>query len=958
MITHTLGSTGEALLELAARITAAQATDPLAPIIIIVPSHASGLDVTRYLGRTLNNGAGSAGVRAFTLKDLATELVAADISLINRSPLPPAVRQAAISKVLAESPGDFIQVADQPATARAITRTAPLLDSIGPQHKTALPDLVREVIRIHRTAMDALGDRWYTDHHLFERAGQLLQHSATLRPLGTLIGFMLGAQAQPAVAAFRRQLEDAGLSHLQADGTFDEKTTVLTASDADDEVRTTVRLVIDRLRAGVPGHRIGVFHSTAHPYRALLTQRLTQAGVTFVGPASQRLSDAPLARGLLHLLTLDPDNPDRRTILNVLAEGTLVWRDHDLPSSAVCERLHVNPPSKDIPSGNDDGDAPPSEHHRERLEQLALLEEFVNVLASRVGCVLAADSWRAAAEALADLLTEFMGRRSDTEPPSKTVTRAALLEIIQGLGSLDGIGPQPNPSLIQSTLEDSIHSKAGWSGKSGTGVVVGNFADAVGRDLDAVLLMGAAEGLAPARIRENPLLPDAVTEVISEDLLTVEQRAEAARQQFLSALAAGTTRIITSPRGDLRGSGDLLLSRWISTGVTNDLESFAHGIEHGSLTGAETDVPVAATEQEWRLRYLLTARNGTAALPDDDILQRAVTATHDRRTGAFTRFNGNLDRHAGSIIEESKALSPTRLEDWVLSPFSFFLKHVLKVDIFEDVELEVQINPMQRGNLVHKVLEDYVREITEKKQPRNIDRLIELANAAFEEFSNPLWLRHVWDQHQARMRQDFHRVFRDDQQAALEGWNYGAAEAPFGMDEETPAVELTLEDGTVLRFRGKVDRIDRHRDGRVRVIDYKTGKTDNFKDLKKHPTAFGTKFQLPVYGLFARSLAKDTRDDVSAAYWFTSRAGGFDKIGYAVTDEVIEQLRQDAGLIISAIRNGVFPPKPEPSKHITRDRTAVTFTSLTGQLGMDQHWVELQDAPELSRYSQLLKVEK
>lgn len=956
MTTSTLGSTGGALRELADRITAAQAANPLAPVTIIVPSHASGLDVTRYLGRTLGNGAGSVGVRAFTLKDLATELVASDISLAARSPLPPAVRQAAISNVLAEVPGDFEQVATQPATARAITRTAPLLDSIHPKHDAALPDLVREVLRVHRTAMEALGDRWYTDHYLFERAGRVVQAPPTLRRLGTLIGFMLGTQSQPAVAAFRRQLETAGLVHIQATGAIDEHTTILTASDADDEVRTIIRLVIDRLRSGVPGHRIGVFHSTAHPYRALLTQRLSQAGITFVGPSAERLSDAPLARGLLQLLTLDPAEPDVRTILNVLAEGTLVWRGHDLPNSAVCERLHVNPPSSH--PADHDGDTQASERHTKRLEQLTLFGDFVTALAAAVGRVLTAGSWQAAEAALSELLTEFMGRRGDTEPPAKAITRAALQEIVKRLGSLDGIGPNPNPLLIRSTLEDSIQAKAGWTGKSGTGVVVGNYADAVGRDLDQVFLIGAAEGLAPARIRENPLLPDAVAEIIGGDLLIVEQRAEAAHQQFLSALAAGTARTIISPRGDLRGSGDQLLSRWIATEPQTELRSFAHGIEHGATTGAETDVPVAATEQEWRLRYLLTADNGTAALKDDAVLQRAVAATRDRRTGAFTRFNGNIGAHAGRIIEESKALSPTRLEDWVLSPFSFFLRHVLKVDIFEDVELEVQINPMQRGNLMHKVLEDYVREITEQDQPRNVDRLIELADAAFEEFANPLWLKHVWDQHQARMRQDFHRLFRDDEDAASEGWQYAAAEAPFGMDEETAAVELELEDGTVLRFRGKVDRIDRHSDGRVRVVDYKTGKTDKFKDLNKHPTAYGTKFQLPVYGLFARTLAEKADDDVSAAYWFTSRAGGFEKIGYAVTDEVIEQLRQDAGLIISAIRNGVFPPKPEPAKHITRDRTAVTFTSLAGQLGMDQHWVELQKQPELAPYAKLLKVEK
>ncbi|SDH99960.1 PD-(D/E)XK nuclease superfamily protein [Arthrobacter subterraneus] len=952
MTIQTTGSVSEALGLLETRIAEAKAADPLAPITIIVPSHAAGLDVTRYLGRTLNSGAGSVGVRAFTLKDLATELVAADPSLIERSPLTPSIRQAAISRALSEAPGDFEQVADQPATARAITRTAPLLDSIATHHDADMPGLVREVLRIHRTAMAGLEDRWFTDHYMFECAGRRLRDPGTARRLGTLIGFMLGAQLQPAVAAFRRQVEEAGLHHIQATGTFNENTSLLSASDADDEVRTVVRLVIERLRAGVPGHRIGVFHSTAHPYRALLTQRLDQAGITFVGPAAQRLADAPLARGLLQLLTLDPDEPDVRTILNVLAEGTLVWHGHDLPSSTVCERLHTNPPSEE------DDDDEPDERLAAKLEQLALFRTFVDALGAGVRRVSEAASWRTARLALGALLSDFMGPRSTNELPAKAAARAALLDIIHSLGNLDGIGPAPRPAFIRSTLEDNITAKGGWTGKSGTGVVIGGYADAVARDLDAVFLIGAAEGLAPARIRENPLLPDSVSEAIGGDLLTVDQRARVAKDQFLSALAAGRLRVILTPRGDLRGSGDKLPSRWLPPEPTS-MKSFAYGIEHGSPTIASAgSSAVAATGQEWRLRHLLTPGHGIRALGEDDVLHRAVTATRDRRTGVFSRYTGNLSAYAGEIIEESKALSPTRLEDWVHSPFSFYLKHVLKVSIFEDVELEVQINAMQRGNLVHKVMEDYVREITVQQRGRSLDRLMELAEAAFAEFANPAWLPHVWEQNQARLRQDFRRLFEKDGETALDGWDYRDAEAPFGMDEVTLPVELELEDGTVFRFRGKVDRIDLHRDGRIRVVDYKTGKLDKYKDLRKHPTAYGTKFQLPVYGLFARSLAEHTSADVKASYWFTSRAGNFEEIGYSVTEEVVDQLRKDAGLIISAIRDGVFPSKPEPEQHITRDRTAVTFTSLAGQLGMDQHWVELQNAPELVRYAQLLKGEK
>ena len=80
----------------------------------------------------------------------------------------------------------------------------------------------------------------------------------------------------------------------------------------------------------------------------------------------------------------------------------------------------------------------------------------------------------------------------------------------------------------------------------------------------------------------------------------------------------------------------------------------------------------------------------------------------------------------------------------------------------------------------------------------------------------------------------------------------------------------------MLRFRGKVDRVDRHEDGTVRVVDYKSGRRDKFKAITpEDPTAGGTKFQLPVYGLFARSLGGA---NVRAEYWFLGAPG--EPVGY------------------------------------------------------------------------------
>ncbi|MFC7847110.1 PD-(D/E)XK nuclease family protein [Arthrobacter sp. NPDC057388] len=942
MTCSNFSSVRDALAELAAIIGHAQATDPLAPVTVLVPSHASGLDVTRYLGRTLNSGAGSAGIRAFTLKDLAAELIADDPALNGRSPLLPVLRLGAVSKVLNDAPGLFKEVADRPATASAIAKTAELLDAAPDPTDPALPGLTHEVLRIHGTAKEALASKWYTDHDAFALAGQKLGTNSVQRRLGTVIGFMLGTEPRPSESSFRRSLEETGMQSITASGAEGDITTLTTASDADDEVRAVVRLVVEKLAAGTPGHRIGIFHSASRPYAALLSQRLTDSGITFVGPAAHRLSDSPLARGLLQLLKLDPQQPDARAILNMHAEGTFAWQEQKLPSSAVCEKLHASPPAEDE-TGEKSSDS-----RARQLEQFEIFQSFVTALAARLEQIHTSGTWGHASAGMISLLEDFMGPRTSTERPEKAAARDALSQAAFDLRHLDLVGPQPRPSLVQSAMEEAVASKGGWTGKSGTGVVIGSYADAVARDLDVLFLVGAAEGLAPARIRENPLLPDTVRAMMACGLPTVEQRAEASKEQFFAALAAGSERIVMSPRGDLRGSGSYQISRWLIARPDKELQSFAHGIENGSPAKAA----LPPTAQEWRLRRILTAEERTVTLRDDAALQQALAATRDRRDGIFSRFNGNLGTHAGTIVEAEKALSPTRLEDWVTSPLSYFIKHVLKVTILEDVTLEVQISPQQRGILVHQVLEDYVRGITKDGLPPSSDRLMELADAAFEEFANPAWLSHVWERNQAMIRQDLQRVAAEDHGSRTEGWSYLAEEASFGPEDTDshPPVELALNDGTVIRFRGKVDRIDRNADGTVKVIDYKTGKADKYAPLKNHPTADGTRYQLPVYGLFARTLA-DPQSPVAAEYWFISKAGNFAKIGYTVTDGVVEQLREDTGLIMSALRNGVFPPRPESDRY-------VNFTTMMGAQELGQQWLKLQNAHELQPYAQLLKAEK
>ncbi|MCQ1947564.1 PD-(D/E)XK nuclease family protein [Arthrobacter sp. zg-Y1116] len=940
---HTLSyaSTPEALQALAAAVAEAQQGRPLHPVTVIAPSHSSALDIKHYLGRTLNNGRGSAAVRTVTLPDLADELAAAGAQLSGRAPLPAVVREGAITAVLAQAPGLFEQVADQPATARAIASTSSVLDAACPENLNNLPRLVREVARVHRSATAALGARWYTGHERYTAATTALGTPQAARRLGSVLGFQLAPEHDPSAAAFRTALDSQhGITHLTAASSLTEDETVLSASDADDEARAVVRLVIERLAANEPGHRIGVFYSAADPYRTLLARRLTEAGIEFVGAGARGLADSALARGLANLLSLDPAAPDVRIILDTLSQGSPNWRDGELPSSAVCERLHAHPP-EDTEEDEATEDLPDFE--KQRRQNYARFTEFVAILGERLARLFNAGSWTAAAAGLTDFVDEFFAPRQGSPELEPLEARKRVTDLLRELDLLEGIAPAPSAAAIRAAVSRGIDSGRFWAGSSGTGVVLGSYADGVGRDLDTVFIVGAADGLAPARIRENPLLPDAAIPLLAAPLPTVHERAAAAKDQFQRLLATGTRRTVLYPRGSLRAGGGLSPSRWLGEAKIRDLQSFAHGLTHGDPSG------LAATPQEWRVRRLLTEGPDSDAV--DRVLAAALEVRDHRRIGTFSRFNGNLAAVAGSIIDPDVPISPTNLEDWVISPLGYFLRRILKAELFEDVTLEVQISHMQRGNLMHQVLEDYVLELTSGSHP-DARRLLEIAEKAFEDTANPAWLKHTWDRDKSRMRADLAQVHDADDAARQTGWTHIGVEAEFGVPEEEHPVELDLPDGSTVRFRGKVDRVDRHSDGQVLVIDYKTGKSDKYKSLKESdPTAGGTRFQLPVYGLFARRFRQDNTAEVRAEYRFITARGDYRSVGYAVTDDVVATLRADAGLIMAALRAGVFPPRPESDR-------GINHTTMMGAAGVRHTWERLQADPALSDYSRFFQEEK
>lgn len=157
-----------------------------------------------------------------------------------------------------------------------------------------------------------------------------------------------------------------------------------------------------------------------------------------------------------------------------------------------------------------------------------------------------------------------------------------------------------------------------------------------------------------------------------------------------------------------------------------------------------------------------------------------------------------------------RKLSITGLRDYLACPFFFFLRHVRRWEFVEEPPEE--LNDREFGGLLHEVLADFGRE----EAMKGCDRREEMEDCLRDLLSRRL-----------------HRRFPDGippaimfQAAALEGRLAGFARA---QAEEVRRGWTTVSVEEPVSFSigaweivGRIDRVDRDPDGRVRLLDFKS----------------------------------------------------------------------------------------------------------------------------------------
>ncbi|HEY3000546.1 MAG TPA: PD-(D/E)XK nuclease family protein, partial [Acidimicrobiales bacterium] len=536
-------------------------------------------------------------------------------------------------------------------------------------------------------------------------------------------------------------------------------------------------------------------------------------------------------------------------------------------------------------------------------------------------------TWSARVAWLRALLAQVGGGTPLTGAwPADEVRAAERIEAaLDRLAGLDPVDDPPPLDVFRRTVELELDADLGRVGRFGEGVLVGPLSYAVGLDLDLVVVLGLAEGTLPAPVRDDSLLPDAERARTGGDLPLRRDRVGREHRRLLAALASAEHHLLCLPRGDLRATSERVPSRWaldVASALRaahppeagpapwlDTVPSFAHGIRH---------VAFPATEQEYRLRA------GASAAPDP-LVARGDEVIRARRGQAFTRFDGNL-AGVGLPSPVDGVVSSTRLESWTACPFAYFGRRLLGVEPVDDPEAALAMSAMDRGALVHDVLERFIVDVLARPPERRPgpddpwtadDRVLlrRITEQVCDDYHDRgLTGRPVfWRRDRSQILAQVDRFLDDDaDKRRASRATPIAAEYAFGRDASAPPVGITLADGRTLRFRGSADRIDATSDGRLVVLDYKTGRPDEYRRLgPDNPDDRGTKLQLVVYAQAARAAVGRPDARVDAQYWFVSERGGFARLGYEVDEAVLGRVVTTLGTIVDGIERGAFPPHPD-----------------------------------------------
>ncbi len=921
----------EAMLD---AIAAGRRADPLAPVTVICPSHLAALQMRRALAER----GPYAAVRFETLPRLAELLGAGRLAAAGRRPLARPIGDHLAERVAEGARPPLSPIAGLPGFGRALRRLFARLRRGGLRGGEPLPDAVTsahlaEVMRLYALWREAIAG-FYDEDDLLDAAADAVDDDPAL---AAELGVVHLVPPGPRSAAGARLLAALGRARggvaWAAEPAATDDVRLVLAPDRASEAREAVRAVLVALGEGVALHEIAVLHGADPGYARPLREAMAAAGVPAVAMPGLPLVETPAGRGVLALLGIALEDLSRTAFIDALG---LAPMRRELPASAGTARVRLgrwdrHSRAAGITHGigrwrdglralNEDRAQQIADAAREGSDRGWLQDEIDE-----------ADELLAVVEALWDRLVElraempaadFLRRLGALVRDYLDPAAAGMAEVqaeIERLGTIDAVGGTFSLTRFHRALRVNLEAASIREGRSGEGVLIAEHGAAAGLRFARVVLCGAAEGLLPAGPGTDALVPDAAWAalrgagypLVEDAALRVERRHAAAER----AAACGGAVVMTCPLYEGAGAHDHYPSPLMLAAAQRCDPSVATATAlrgHGATAWlARAPSPLAAqlagpAIDAWEsgLRDAVARVQSGAPAPADDPLARPLAMLRARRGATLSEWDGNLGALvAPEWMRVPPVVSPTRLETYGRCGFRFLMSSLLGLRVPEEPGDVETIDPLTRGNLMHRTLEDFFREQGATGRPGVREGWTASDNARAQEIltGHLAEVRRRGRGGVAVLSRQDERALRADLSrfmAADEAFRRTTGAVPHRFEEPMAAAGPGGQ-----RFRGYIDRIDRDpATGRLWIIDYKTGRADPLDE--DDPLDGGRRLQLPVYLLAAGGAP------ASAAYWYISAGGGFGMTVYEADAGADARFAQTLEAIAGGVAAGSFPAVP------------------------------------------------
>jgi ATP-dependent helicase/nuclease subunit B len=704
------------------------------------------------------------------------------------------------------------------------------------------------------------------------------------------------------------QTEDSSAA-LPSDGSF-------AMVSAPGETRTAIEIIREIFRALQDGTIAG-FHEAAVVLRQpdadlpILTEMFRLRGIPHFIQGGVRFSARPISKAVLALSRLELANFSHEAILvamelvaAALPESSAAnwdvenWRvltnepqflaglrSWDTSTQAIVEQLsrEVNRLESQTEFDEDHENAEVSsiKSARERMESAQRLRESWLLMRQAAADWPESLSWREWARFLEQRFSRLLERASDWRHFLAVLDKIANLEVLDQLEIRESrLGFGCSSKRLRSALEAAIASLSCPSGRfQRSGVNLLSASAARGLRFPLVIIPGLDEGRFPAKLRQDPLLPDSErkrlkslplkSKRIEEEKLLFDMAARSAEKRLVlmtSRLDEGSDRERIPSQFFLRAAaavrGGMVSMRDLNADTIPGFRSVSLDAPAPELNLLPVD------EGEIRLRLITFEKDfgyqALEALAQREPLRLKRPLDYDRARwkNNLTEFDGRIFNPqlvqwtAQKVGTSSGQVSASRFEEYAKCPYYFFLKRVQGLEAWEELGKVEGMDPLERGTAAHAILEAFLKNCVGdsflSSQKEKLKQSLELLAHRELEKVRPAGMPDLlWEIERDRFLNVLQAWLEFEYERADGEMRIVRLEQSFGRfagKEESPPFRLSAGK-YMFDFRGRIDRVDVSRDGkRARVIDYKTGKMPDSLTRKVKPMLLGgERIQLAVY---------------------------------------------------------------------------------------------------------------